>query len=238
MGRLYLLYSIVARPPQPVGKKHRRLLVACRRLPTATPAAPACSVAHQGAQRSVRDGSDPGRQHRRVPGWVLCAAALRMRSAAPAARCPLPAAGRRAADAAAAAARRPLPWRLTMHRAPVGGPFKCNCPAVEVGEKLVICLASTLNLDGTPSAASFDAVRWRAESASTAAAWQEGWTTGRLLRGRHARPASGSCAPCPRARRWMAPHSAPLLLLRLAPPLPRRRTSCLASARSWTRSTT
>lgn len=30
--------------------------------------------------------------------------------------------------------------------------------AVEVGEKLVICLASTLNLDGTPSSATFDAV--------------------------------------------------------------------------------
>jgi len=27
-----------------------------------------------------------------------------------------------------------------------------------VGEKLVICLASTLNLDGTPSSATFDAV--------------------------------------------------------------------------------
>lgn len=30
--------------------------------------------------------------------------------------------------------------------------------AVEVGEKLVICLANTLNLDGTPSSATFDAV--------------------------------------------------------------------------------
>lgn len=29
---------------------------------------------------------------------------------------------------------------------------------MEVGEKLVICLASTLNLDGTPSSATFDAV--------------------------------------------------------------------------------
>ena len=34
-------------------------------------------------------------------------------------------------------------------------------PAVEVGDKLVICLASTLNLDGTPSSASFDAVSGR-----------------------------------------------------------------------------
>ena len=34
-------------------------------------------------------------------------------------------------------------------------------PAVEVGDKLVICLASTLNLDGTPSSATFDAVSCR-----------------------------------------------------------------------------
>lgn len=43
----------------------------------------------------------------------------------------------------------PLPVRL-----PVPMP-----PAVEVGDKLVICLASTLSLDGTPSSATFDAVR-------------------------------------------------------------------------------
>jgi hypothetical protein len=35
---------------------------------------------------------------------------------------------------------------------------------VEVGEKLVIVIANTLNLDGTPGPSTFDGVSWRADS--------------------------------------------------------------------------
>ena len=41
---------------------------------------------------------------------------------------------------------------------PFYAPLPMSLAAVEVGDKLVICLASTLNLDGTPSASTFDAV--------------------------------------------------------------------------------
>lgn len=95
------------------------------------------SEPHQGAIRSVRDGFDPGCKRRRLPRWVRCRLQWRQ---------------------LLVPATAPAWTQCTASSNDTHTRFTRLCDAVDVGDKLVICLANTLNLDGTPSAASFDAV--------------------------------------------------------------------------------